>query len=249
MRPAGRFFWKTFCIDVLFLILLFATLVFAKQFVGSFFLDVESYQQQIQLLEPGLANQSTEALLALDPLVGDFYTQVLWTYVFMIFVVPIFLGLLFFISQSVNVGILQRTLSWRSVGRGALYGLFVLIIFYILAYLLHFATADPSILLILSLLLLTLLAYVWYTLVIVSGSHSWRKATIAYKKFVQLFPVFFLFAIGGILVDGIVIILGVRYVTASLYGTWLGMGIAGLLLLVLLQYARYLYLQRVTKFH
>ena len=57
-------------VSLLLFFLLFSLGFFVKDYIGDFFSSVDRYQAEIQSLESGLANQSTEALLALDPLVG-----------------------------------------------------------------------------------------------------------------------------------------------------------------------------------
>ena len=103
-----KLFFKTYCVDIITLILVFILGVFSKNIVESFFEKVDFFESQITVLSPDLANQSVSALTEVEGLVRDFNYLVWFAFVFMLFVVPALLYLFFTVSQSLNFAMIKN---------------------------------------------------------------------------------------------------------------------------------------------
>src|SRR3989339_137379 len=151
-------------VSLLLFFLLFSLGFFVKDYIGDFFSSVDRYQAEIQSLESGLANQSTEALLALDPLVGDFQSSVVKAFLLFIILSPFLVYLLLFFYLTMNSlfeSFANSFMSWKAL---------ILFIVYLLIY--------------------SLLSYAWYVCVSLLAYNSLKKWRVIYKK---LFPLYFLF--------------------------------------------------------
>ncbi len=188
-----KFFLKSFCVDLLLFLTFFGIGYFLKTTLAQFFVQVNTYQSQIQALEPGLANQSREALLSLDPLVGDFHSLVLKTFLLVLVAFPLVLYLLFVLT---NTFLVSKKFSWKYYGKAFVFGIPLLVLFYLamnsffesFGNLLYSGSALR--LFVLYILSFSLLSYIWYSLVAILAVHSLKEWKLVYKKF---FPLYFVF--------------------------------------------------------
>jgi hypothetical protein len=229
-------FLKIYFLDVILLVLLFLLGVFVKLRIGNFFTQVNSYQLQIQALESGLANQSTEALVQLQPIVNNFNSLVIWVYIFMILVVPLIVYFLFWATQALNVCIIKNKFTFKYFWKSFLFGLpflimFLLAISYFLEVMFNALTSWSSLgYLVLFTILFVLMSYAWFTGLVLLESHSLK---VLYKKFflnvwkflILLFLVFVIFIVELLMLF--------RYLTSSFVGLdWLSYIILILIVLV-----------------
>jgi len=100
------------------------------------------------------------------------------------------------------------------------------------------------------LLILVVVAYLWYTLLILLYDKKlFSHVTLLYKKFFHLFPFFVLLLGSYVLCIVMLAWVGTRYYTESFIGNSLVLSIVGLLgFLVLVQIFRIIYVKRVAKY-
>ena len=155
---------------------------------------MEVYQTQIQALEPGLANQSTEALLALDPLVGDFQSSVVKAFLLFLILSPLFVY--FLVSFTESFLIAEKWRGWEYYGSSFLLGIPVLLLFYLTMNSLFegfgnsFLSWKALVLFFGYFLLFSFLTYAWYVGVALLLKKSLKGWKIIYKK---MFPLYFVF--------------------------------------------------------
>lgn len=189
---------KRFFIQCIITLLLFVLLFFlgyyVKSYVGDFFASVDSYQTQIQLLESGLANQSTEALLALDPLVGDFQSSVVKAFLLFLVLSPLFVYLLVAFTESFLIG--KKWKGWKYYGYSLLIGIPLLFLFYFSmnslfeSFANSFTSWKALLFFLMYLFVYSLLCYSWYVCVALLAEISLRKWRMLYRK---IFPLYFFF--------------------------------------------------------
>ncbi len=173
-------FWKTFCVDLLLLIILFWLFVFSKSYVAGFLEEVNRVNIKVDEIETELGNESTEEV---ESFVEEYQYSIWWFYVFMIYLIPLICYLLIFGSQAVNVALLKN--NFKRILWNLLLGLAILILFYaFMSYFIenfYFVLSSFSVCLILGLLmiLMLVLSYIW--LGMVCGD---------YKKFLRKFYIF-----------------------------------------------------------
>ncbi len=196
MNKSFKSYLKSFFVDFLLFSALFGLGYSLKSFLTDFFAQVSTYQTQIQTLEPGLANQSTEALYALDPLVGDFHTTVLKAFIIALIVLPFIVYFLFVLSNSF---LLAHKHTWSYYWKSFVLGLPLL--FFVYLFMDKFFEAFGNFLyssnaffaFVAYVLLFSLLSYSWYTLVGIIPRKSLKDWKLLYKKFFPLYFVFLLF--------------------------------------------------------
>ncbi len=214
-------FFRMYFVSFLFFAFLFALGFFMKQSLGSFFTDVARYQTEIQALEPGLANQSTEALLSLDPLVGDFHGLVLRTFLVTLILFPFVVYFLFVLSESY---LISQKSSWKYYGKAFVLGFPLLFLFYFTmnSFFTAFGnilTSRNALLLFLGyILLFSFLSYVWYTLTALLASNSLKKWKISYTKFFPLYFIFLLFFLLYLFLLFFLLYFVVSFITGSFFG-------------------------------
>ena len=256
MKPLKKSFWKTYCIDILLFLGLFVLGAYAKTKVATFFSMIQTYQSQIQQLEPGLANQSTTALLQMEVVVNQFSHQVKLTYLLMVILVPLLTYLLFTITQSINVSIILKKVEPKFIFKSVLLGTPFLLLFYVLenTFVRSFAffldTMKDLTLFISIILLIFILMYVWYSLVIGYLIHEDLLFKQLYKKILRWGPYYLLMMLSFFSVFSLMGFALVRYLTASFIGREaLNLGILVLGLLALAQFFRYKLVKNIQKYH
>lgn len=186
---------KSFLVTILLFSLLFGIGYFTKSSIGDFFVQVDSYQAQIEALEPGLANQSREALIAFEPLVGNFQNSVVFAFVLLLLIAPLLTYLFVSLAESFILH-LGKKKSLKYFGKSLLLGLPLLLFFYLFMESFFqsfgnlFFDRSALFLFLLYLFLFSLLSYAWYVCVAVLAHGMFRKWKLLYKKF---FPLYFLF--------------------------------------------------------
>ncbi|HIH59565.1 MAG TPA: hypothetical protein HA294_06195 [Nanoarchaeota archaeon] len=181
-------------VSLLLFFLLFSLGFFVKDYIGDFFSSVDRYQAEIQSLESGLANQSTEALLALDPLVGDFQSSVVKAFLLFIILSPFLVYLLLSLCESFLIG--EKWRGWDYYGYSFLIGLPLLLFFYLTmnslfeSFANSFMSWKALLLFLLYLFVYSFLSYAWYVCVSLFAYSSLKKWKVIYTNF---FPLYFLF--------------------------------------------------------
>ena len=107
VRPLMKSFWKTFAIDVFLFTFLFIIGVVVKKKLGLFFQVLDGYQAQAMLLEPGLSNQSLDALVQFEQVVGKMDSLVTTTLILVMILVPLLLYLVLTLSQSLEISFIR----------------------------------------------------------------------------------------------------------------------------------------------
>ena len=247
--------WKTYLVDTVLLFLLGVFGVFAKTFVSNFFSLVESYQAEIEVLEPELAEQSVTALVALEGLVSDLNYVVWFTTFFILILVPTVVYFLSSFSQALNISFIKGKVRWKFLLGSVGLGLPFLLIF--IFFLDHIGEELASSFTSWSsfgwtgayLVFFVLALYVWYTLVCLYRRKKLKeKWKVVYKKSYRLLPIFLLFLVSFLVPIGLVIWLSLRYVTESFYGYgWVWQVVLFLLSLAFVQILRFVYVRQVAK--
>ena len=241
-------FFRVYTVDVVLFGVLFLLGFLVKSSLGDFFLQVENYQTEIQALEAGLANQSTEALLSLDPLVGDFHSLVLKAFLLTLVVVPLVSYVLLTFVQYLQV---QKTFSFRKYGRAFLLGL-PLLLFFFLAMSSFFEafgnllySQSALFLFLLYLVGFSLLGYIWYILVSLE-KFSWR---IIYTRFFPLYFVFLLFFLVYLFLLLFLVYILVAFMTGSFLGNALWISLVSFFFLIgILELCRLLFAFLLRKY-
>ncbi len=246
-----KFFWKTYLVDVLLLVSLFLVGVFTKLKLADFFTKVEVYKEQIQVLEPELANQSAAALTTFEPLIADFSRSVWLAYVAVVFLIPFVVYLLLSLSQAVDIGFVYGKLRWKHVGKAVLFGFPLLAVFYAVenfvasSFVGFLDSYTGLVLFFLSLLLLVFMAYLWYVVASLVALEKRIHLRNVFRGFPSLFPRFILLGVTFFVMFSVLAFFGVRYITDSFVGlSWLWYTIILLLMLALVQYLRYVFLKK-----
>ncbi len=236
---------KTYCVDVITLILVFILGVFSKNFIESFFEKVDVFESQVGELGPELANQSMSAFASVEGLIQDFNVLVWFAFVFMIFVVPALLYLLFSVSQSLNFALIKNKVTKKYILKSVIYGLPLLLLFFVLegqiiSGIVDFMTSGYSLLLLLFYLILVfLMVYTWFVIVVLLLKSKKINLKFLYKKAYKLLPVFMVFGIFYFLSLNLVGYGVVSFVTDSFSrneGLYLGLFV--LILLIPVQFIR-----------
>jgi hypothetical protein len=246
MRSKIYLEFKTLVVDVGALVLLFLFGLYAKSRVAHFFEVVPQYEAQVQILEPGIADQSLEALLQFESVVGQFNQTVRLTYLFMVFIVPLVVFLLFSVSQSVNIGLLRKKkFDYMKVVKGFSLSLPLLVLFLLLeskfvSGFAFFAEKTSALVWFVGIILLFIfLSYVWSILVIQVFSNQKIHFKGIFKKFYSIYPLYILFCLGYSFVLLLVGFSLVRVLTSSFVASELiSILVLGGAFLVGLQYFR-----------
>ena len=244
MKLVPRYFWKTYFVDILLFVLLFFLGWYTKLKLKTFFSRVGEYQAQIQAIEPGLENRTTEALLVLEPILREFQSLTLWVFVLFVILLPFLLYLLLTLSQSLNLAILQRNVSLSFIGKMVVRGLPFLGVFYLFLFL--YLQSVTGIVLTVGFLLLFLLSlYLWYTGAIVPGTPI--KKLVATRTLFSLAPGFLAIVVVFLVLLGLDTLFLFRFLTSSFFGTaWVGTLVVFLLLLGFLQALRAWYVRKAS---
>lgn len=236
-------FWKTFTVDVFLFVLLFLLGWYTKRNLETFFSRIGEYQAQIQAIEPGLENQTTEALLVLEPILREFQSLTLWVFVLFVILLPFLLYLLLALSQSLNLTILQGNVSLRSIGKMVVRGMPILGLFYVFLFL-YLQSVTGIVLTVIFLLLFLLFSYIWYTGAIIPGMPL--RKLLATKIFFSLVPGFLVIVTLFLFLLSLDTLFLFRFLTSSFFGTaWVGTLGVFLLFLGFLQALRAWYVRKV----
>lgn len=251
-------FWKSYVTDIALLVLTFLLGFYAKGYIANFFTHVDSFEEKFLLLEPGLANQSTSALLQAEGVVNEFSMLVYFTFIFMLVVVPAVLYLLLVISQSLDVAFIKNKLSFKFLWKSVVLGVPLLVLFLIIEGSLTytFSTFLDSFgslfFAFFYLLVLILMGYVWYVLAVQLYDKKKFKMLnykMLYQKFYPLFFVFGIFFLLFFIILGIVGFTLVRFFTDSFLGnSWVVLVIMVLILLAIVQIVRIRFVKLVSKY-
>ena len=230
-------FFRMYVVDLILFIILFALGFYVKTFLAEFFQSVGEYQVSITALQAGLANQSTSALLAVDPLIGDLHTLVLKTFILALFVVPFLAYVLLVLS---NAYLLSHAKKRRGkyFGLALLLGIPLLVLFYSTMDIFfqsfgNFLYSQSALILFLVLFFIFfLLSYCWYTIVAVRAYGSFAYSSVFYKKFFPLFFVFLLFYLLYLFLFFFLLYILIAVMTESFFVSQLGYSLVLFALLV-----------------
>ena len=249
-------FWKFLLVDLGFLTLIFFLMVYAKRKVENFFLLFESYQVQMESIEPELMNQTLEGLLQFEVVANELNALVSETYMFVVFLVPITIYLLFCLSQSFNLSlILKKKFNPKFFLKFLILGLpfFVIILFlfdYMFKYIGYFLYSwEYAIYFVLFFIGILLVLYLWFYLFrkIIEGKFrlTWFKSFIYNMNKsggYYLLTVFF-----GVITFAFWMVLYVRYITNSFYYLmWIPTLLGGFLFLVVMGYFREIFVNKLS---
>ena len=249
-----RLIIKYFFLTLILFSLLFGMGYFTKSYIGDFFVQVENYQAQIQELEPGLANQSREALLAFEPIVGELQNSVVLTFVLLLILVPLLVYVLISLCEALILSLGLKK-SWKYFGKALLLGLPLLLFFYLFMESFFesfgnlFFDRDALLFFCLYLFVFSLLSYAWYSCVVALAQGYFRKWKIIYRKFFPLYFLFLPFFLLYLLLFGYLLYILVSVMVDSFYGNdllfYLGLF---LVLLMVLQGLRALFVSVLKRY-
>lgn len=254
MKRIFSFLW-TYLVDVVFFAILFGIGFYMKHVLTGFFQTVGEYQSNIQALQPGLANQSSSALLAVDPLITHFHNLVLKTFVLAMVVAPLCVYMLFVLNNSFLLS-RKKQRHWKYFGIAFLLGLPLLGIFYLLmdTFFQSFGNvlySSSALWMFIALLtLFFLLSYCWYTLVAFRAYGRFKNLRVLYKKAYVLLPVFLLFYVIHLFLLFFLVYIVVAIFTGSFLANqlWISL-LLFLILLLFLEAARLWYSVLIEKYH
>jgi hypothetical protein len=254
-RSFRRSFWKTLLVDSAVMLFLFGVFLYTKRTLAAFFILVESYEVELQALESGLENQSTAALLEFEKIIGGFDSLVSTTLILLLIILPVVLYLVLVLSQSLNVGLLQKKTSFKYLGKAVLVGLpFLVIFFLILESVVEsigdlFTSSDTVVLAVVYGFVLLLMAYSWFVAIVLLSLQKLRSGfAVLYKRMHVLFPLFLLYVLLYVLGLALIGWLVIRQYTNSFYGySWVSTVLAVLGLLAVAQGLRSVLVQVVRK--
>lgn len=255
VRSLRKWFRKTLAIDIFLLAFFFVVGVFVKQKLGVFFQLIDGYQGQALLLEPGLANQSLDALVQFEQLVGGMNTLVSTTLFFVAIVVPIFVYFVLTFSQSLQISFIRGMVHKKYFLKTFLLGLPVLVLlFFSFDFVVGslgemFTSTNALYTSIFFVVLFVLLAYLWYTFACVLYAGCVRDHfSVLYKKFYIIFPLFLVYATVYLSLLALVAWVAIRYLTESFVGSEVPFLVGALVvLLVVQQFVRFVFVTRVAQ--
>lgn len=240
--------WKYLLLDLSFLSGMFFLLVYAKLKLESFFVVFEGYQTQLQAIEPELANQTLTGILEFEIIMDQVNALVTNTYIFVVFLIPLVLYVLFCLTQSYTFAIiLNKKYDVKYFIRFLLYGVpFLVLLFFLFNYFFEsfstFLYSSSSFILMAVLFLLILIVFfIWFY--VVKYVFKFKGFLLHLKKSVVSYFIMVLFALIVLIILGI---LYVRFLTDSFYGMmWLPTILALVLFLVLAEFFRVKFLKRL----
>ncbi|MFH1971888.1 MAG: hypothetical protein ABIJ18_00235 [archaeon] len=230
--------WKYLLVDVSFLTIIFFLMVYAKSKVEMFFILFEGYQAQLEAIEPELMNRTIEGLLQFEQIQAQVNASVTNTYIFVIFLVPLLIYLLFALSQSLNFSLaMNKKFKFMYFLKFVLFGLpFLVALFFLFNLLFQFFSVflyDWRYMTYtgLSLLGIIVLFYFWFFIMkeIIDKKFKLKflEEMLKFRKSCLYYMGMVVFAIISL---GFVGVLYVRYITASFYSYYFIPMILGLLL-------------------
>ena len=246
-------FLRMYMIDIILFSILFGLGYYVKNSVTTFFQTVGEYQANITALQPGFANQSSSALLAAQPLITDFHSLVVNTFILALVIGPFLAYVLFVLGNSYLLS-RPKNRAWKYFGISFLLGLPLLILFYSTMDIFfqsfgNFMYSQSALILFIVLLLaFFLFSYCWYTLVARGAHGNFKDYSLLYKKLFPLFFVFLLFYVIHLFLLFFLVYILVAVMTDSFLGSqlWTSLGIF-LIVLVFLELARLWYLILLEK--
>lgn len=255
VRPLMKSFWKTLAVDIVLLGFLFVTGVVVKTKLALFFHVLDDYQAQAMLLESGLSNQSMDALVQFEQVVGRMDSLVTATLFIVVIVVPLLLYLSIVLSQSLQISFLRGVVEKKYFLKTFLLGLPILI-FVLLAgdWMLNSFTelltsTSAMYLALFFAIVIFVVGYLWYVFALILYGGTLRKHfSLVYKKLHVLFPLFLLYLFFYFTLLGLIGWLAIRYLTESFVSSELVFVLGAMLIvLVLQQIVRYIFVKQVAK--
>ena len=254
-RPLRKWFWKTLAIDIFLLAFLFVIGVFIKRKLVVFFQLIDGYQGQALLLESGLANQSLDALVQFEHLIGEMNSLVYLTLFLVAIIVPIFVYLVITFSQSLQISFIHGMIHKKYLLKTFLLGLPMLVLLFFSGDIIvgslgeMFTSTNALYMSIILVFLFVLLAYMWYVFACVLYAGRVRDHfSVLYKKFYIIFPLFLAYVIVYFFLFALVAWVAIRYLTESFVGSEVPfMVITAVVLLVVQQIVRYIFVTRVAQ--
>jgi len=248
-------FWKYLLVDLGFLGIVFFLMIYAKTRVEQFFIRFESFQVQVEAIESEIANQTIVGLMRMEQIADQVNALVTNTYVFIIFVVPLVIYLLFCLSQSYNFSLaMNKKFNLKYLLKFILFGIPFFVLLFILAdfmfqYLAVFLYDwKYMVFMLIFLILILIVFYFWFYIVKKTYDERFKfkmfkDAFFSLKRAILPYIGMVVFAIVSLV---FLAILYVRYITASFYSySWIPMILALILSLAVSQYFRVVYLKRL----
>ena len=251
LKNYKRNFWKYLLVDSVFLSFVFFLMVYAKGKVETFFILFEGYQVQLEAIEPELLNQTVTGLLQFEQIADQLNALVTNTYIFIVFLVPLLIFLVFCLSQSYNFSLgMNKKYNWKRLVRFLLLGIsFVVILFFLFSLFFdnfaYFLYSWNYLLITLLLgLLIVVVFYVWFYLFVNKiRLRSFKEMFFALKKVGLSYLGMILF---GLLSLSILGVLYVRLITDSFYQfMWIPMILFLLLFLAIMGYFRVVFVKKL----
>lgn len=211
-------FWKTFCVDLILLVILFWLFVFSKNYVAGFLEDVNSINVNVDEMTTELDNQTTAQV---ESFVDNYQYSIWWMFIFMIYIVPFIVYLSIAGSQSLNIAFLKN--NYKRILVNLLYGLPLLAVFYwFMNYFINnfysiFSSISVLIIFLLLIVLMFVLSYIWFGIVCGDYQKFLRKFYLflpLYVAFILLFVLSFIitgYMAALYLVNGLLILEFFRY--------------------------------------
>jgi hypothetical protein len=248
-------FWKYLLVDGGFVAIVFFLLVYAKQRVENFFILFETYQAQLEIIEPELMNQTLTGLLEFEGIINEVSALVNHTYIFVVFLVPLVIYLLFCLSQSYNFSLaMNKKFKLFNLLKFFLLGLpfFVVLLFlfdFMFDYLGVFLYSwEYMVYFVVLFVLILFVFHAWLYLFkeILDRKFKFKlfkKWFFDIKKSVWSYLLMVLFAIISLL---FFVVLYVRFITWSFSGLmWIPTLLAGIVFLLLFAYFRVKFVKKL----
>jgi len=248
-------FWKYLLVDGGFVALVFFLLVYAKQRVENFFILFETFQAQLEVIEPEVMNQTLTGLLEFESIINEVSALVNQTYIFVVFLIPLVIYLLFCLSQSFNLTLaMNKKFNFFKFLKFFLLGLpfFVVLLFlfdFMFDYLGVFLYSwEYMIYFILLFVLILLVLHAWLYLFrkILDRRFSFKLFKVWFFDIKNSIWAYLLMVLFGIISLLFFVVLYVRYITWSFSGLmWIPTLLAGLVFLALFGYFRVKFVKRL----
>jgi len=230
--------WKYLLVDSIFLTIVFFLMVYAKKKVENFFILFETYQAQLEAIEPELMNQTVQGLLQFEQLADKVNASVTNTYILIIFLVPLLIYLLFALSQSLNFSVAKdKKFSVIYFLKFVLFGLpFLVMLFFLFNLFFQFFSSflydwRYMIYTVLLLLGIVIVFYFWFFIMKNVIDHKFKlkllEEMLKFRKSCLNYLGMVVFALISL---GFLAVLYVRYITDSFYSYYFIPMILGLLL-------------------
>jgi hypothetical protein len=248
-------FWKYLLVDAGFVTLIFFLLVYAKQRVENFFILFETYQVQLESIESEVMNQTMNGLLQFEGIINEVSSLVSQTYIFVVFLVPIAIYLLFCVSQSFNFSLaMNKKFNLLILLKFFLLGLpFFVVLLVLFNYLFQslgivLYSWEYMVYVVLLSILIILILHIWFYLFskILHVKFKFKLFKNWFKDFRKNIGYYLLMILFGVISLLFFVVLYVRYITWSFNGLlWIPTLLAALVFLVLFAYFRVLFVKKL----